>query len=319
MIAEFEVANIHAGWRLDRILAASVPDLPRSLARRLVEGGAVVVDGVVVDGPASRPDVGATIRVDFQIDEAPSVLPLPEDIPLDVIYEDDDMLVVAKSAGIVVHPGSGNARGTLANALVGRYGAGLDGFPGRFSDTSRPGIVHRLDKDTSGCLAVAKSQESLYFMKTAFKKRIVEKIYLAVVRGRPRVDCGVVDAPVDRHPVKRRKMAIVDEGGKHAVTHWRVEAVGGPEDYPLSLLKIRLETGRRHQIRVHMASIGHPVIGDSVYGGRRWKGGEVPRRTMLHAWRLSLPLPSTREKREFVAPIPRDMQDFMETHGLATQ
>ena len=316
VISEFEVSDEHAGWRLDRILTASVSSLSRSLARRLVEEGSVTLDGVVIDAPASRPEVGSIIRVVSLIDEVPPALPAPENIPLDVLFEDDDMLVIAKAAGMVVHPGAGNDNGTLVNALVWRYGAGGEGFSGRFIDSSRPGIVHRLDKGTSGCLVVAKHQRALDFLKKAFKKRVVEKIYLAVVSGRPRVDCGVVDAPLARHPAKRLKMAVM-EGGKEAVTHWEVVCVDGVGEHQISLLKVRLETGRKHQIRVHMASIGHPVVGDSVYGGKRWRSGELLQRMMLHSWRLALPIPSTRETREFVAPIPRDMRDFMENRGLA--
>ena len=311
-ISEFEVPPGRVGWRLDRFVAASLEGESRSSVARLLEDGKVELNGVVAKASSLRLKEGDLLKVSVPVVEFNVDLPEPCDIPLDVLFEDDGVLLVSKQPGLVVHAGAGNEQDTLVNALVHRYGGG-DGFACQFDDPGRPGIVHRLDKWTSGCLVTAKTQKSLDFLSSAFKKRIVGKVYLAVLKGCFDRSSGVVDAPIARHPVRRRKMAV-SKDGKPAVSRWRVLGEGGTPEKPMSLVEIVLETGRTHQIRVHMASIGHPVVGDVVYGGRRSELGAP--RTMLHAWRLTIPLPSTGEKKEFVSPPPGDMLDFMEGNGL---
>jgi 23S rRNA pseudouridine1911/1915/1917 synthase len=310
---EFNIPAENAGWRLDRFVATALEDESRSSVKRLLEDGRVEVGGAVVTAPDVRLSEGARVKVSVPVVEFSHELPAPCDIPLDILYEDDDVVVVSKTPGLIVHAGAGNEQDTFVNALVHRYGAGDEGFASIFDDPGRPGIVHRLDKWTSGCLVAAKTRETLDFLSSAFKRRDVEKRYVAVLKGRFERSRGVVDAPIARHPVRRKKMAV-SEGGKSAVTRWRVLEEGGSEDKPLSLVELVIETGRTHQIRVHMASIGHPVAGDIVYGGKRAELGAP--RTMLHAWRLAIPLPSTGERREFVAPIPIDMLEFIESHGM---
>lgn len=280
------------GERIDRYLAQHLPDLSRSSVRRLIDDGMVMVNGQPVKA-SHRLHAGDAISVHL-----PPPAPLaaqPEPIPLTVVYEDADMLVVDKPAGLVVHPAPGHATGTLVNAILAHVPEIAAG-----GDVTRPGIVHRLDKDTSGLLVVAKNEATLRFLSNQFKERTTEKVYLALVHGHLSPARGQIDAPIGRDPRHRQRMAIV-AGGRQAQTSYRVLRYIGA----YTLLEAMPHTGRTHQIRVHFASIGHPVAGDPVYGPRR----EVPglSRQFLHAARLRLRLPSTNEMREFSSPLPPDL------------
>ena len=290
--------------RLDRVLQARHPDFSRSRIEGLVKAGLVTVNGVAAEKAGQK--VGETDEIAVTIPPPVPAVPEPEDIPLDVVFEDDDLIVVNKPAGLVVHPAPGHFTGTLVNALLHRC-PGLSGIGG----VARPGIVHRLDQDTSGLLVVAKSQPAMDGLSRAFAShRDVEKTYLAVCHGRPRLDSGRIENLIGRHPVDRKRMAIVERNGKPAITNWRLRT---SQTSQTSLVECRIETGRTHQIRVHMASLGCPVIGDKVYGkptlDRRLD--PVPMRQMLHAWRLALWHPVTRERMSFEAPIPSDMTPYV--------
>jgi 23S rRNA pseudouridine1911/1915/1917 synthase len=221
---------------------------------------------------------------------------IPEDIPLDVLYEDDQLLIINKPVGLVVHPAPGHADGTLVNALL----AHCDNLAG-IGGVQRPGIVHRLDKDTSGALAIAKTDLAHQQLQAQFKTKTARREYLAVVYGAPTQATGTIDAPIGRHPIDRKKMAVVPEekGGRRAVTHWQVEERLG--NY--TLMRFQLETGRTHQIRVHSAHIGYPVVGDPVYSSGRTVGVNLPGQA-LHAWKLRLQHPMTGDWIEATAPMP---------------
>ena len=312
----FDVGAEGAGERLDRWLGRAAADrrlaLSRTRLKALIGEGRVTVDGETARDPAMRLKDGA--RIAF---EAPSPEESPlagEDLPLAVVFEDADLIVIDKPAGLVVHPAPGHARGTLVNALIGHCGASLSGIGG----VRRPGIVHRLDKDTSGLLVVAKTDAAHRGLAELFadhgRAGSLEREYFALVWGGFDASAGKVDAPIGRHPRHREKMAIArEERGRHAVTHWRlVEALG-----PASLVACRLETGRTHQIRVHMASIGHPLLGDSVYGaGYKTKASQLSEgakaalsalgRQALHAAALGFEHPVTGEALRFESPPPED-------------
>ncbi len=275
----FEVDASGAGERLDRFLGRSAAErrlaLSRTRLKALIEAGEVTVDGETVRDPAAKLSEGAAIRF-----EAPPPEDFPvegQDIALNVVFEDEHLIVIDKPAGLVVHPAPGHAEGTLVNALIRHCGASLSGIGG----VKRPGIVHRLDKDTSGLLVVAKTDAAHQGLAELFadhgRTGSLERAYLAIVWGAFDIAAGRVDAAIARHPHQREKMATVPgERGRHAVTHWRVEEALGPA----SLVACELETGRTHQIRVHMASIGHPLLGDSVYGaGFKTKAGLLGERS----------------------------------------
>ena len=288
--------------RLDKVLLARHPDFSRSRIEGLVKAGFVTVNGVLAEKAGQK--VAASDAIDVTIPPPVPAVPEPEDIPLDVVYEDDDIVVVNKPAGLVVHPAPGHGAGTLVNALL-HHCPNLSGIGG----VARPGIVHRLDQDTSGLIVVAKSQPAMDGLVKAFAShRNVEKTYLAVCHGQPRLDAGRIENLIGRHPVDRKRMAIVERNGKVAITNWRVRAAG----VRTSLLECRIETGRTHQIRVHLASLGCPIFGDRVYG----KGAldrrldPVPARQMLHAWRLALWHPVRNERMSFEAPVPPDMAPY---------
>ena len=241
--------------RIDALLARCVPELTRSAAARLIEDGAVTVGG-------------RTVRKNYRCapgDEISLIMPeaadcelRPQDIPIDVVYEDDDLLVVNKARGMVVHPAPGHPDSTLVNALMFRCGDSLSGIGGE----KRPGIVHRIDKDTSGLLIVAKNDFAHLALSAQLADRSLSRVYEAVVRGGMREDSGTVNAPIGRHPTDRKKMAVTQKGSRSAVTHW--EVIARYRGY--THIRCRLETGRTHQIRVHMAHIGHPLLGDALYG-----------------------------------------------------
>ncbi len=286
--------------------------LTRSAVVRLMEGEAVKL--VTEQGEisvAKKHKIAAGQCFYIYLPEPEDGEILPENIPIDIVYEDDDIIVVNKQEGMVVHPAPGNYTGTLVNALMYHCKDRLSGIGG----VIRPGIVHRIDKDTGGLLVVAKNDDAHLFLSEQIKEHKVERVYYAIVRGNMREDSGTVNAPIGRHPTDRKKMAVIkgSEGrSREAVTHWKVlERYGG-----FSLLECELETGRTHQIRVHMASIGHPLMGDSTYGG----GGtpfEARHKALicgqcLFALRLRLTHPKTREKMEFCAPLPQSFQKLLE-------
>ena len=289
--------------RLDKRILETHPDFSRSRIEGLVKSGFVTVNGAVAEKAGMK--VSEDDEIVVEIPPPVPAIPEPEDIALDVIYEDSDMLVVNKAPGMVVHPAPGHFTGTLVNALL-HHCPDLSGIGG----VARPGIVHRLDQDTSGLIVVAKSQKAMDSLVRAFSSHTsIAKTYLAVCHGRPRLDAGRIENLIGRHPVDRKRMAIVEKNGKVAITNWKtLETLG-----TISALECRIETGRTHQIRVHTASLGTPVIGDKVYGKSALdkRLTPVPERQMLHAWRLGLRHPVSGEPMEFVAPIPADMEIYL--------
>ena len=290
-VHRFDVEPGEGGRRLDVVIAARVPSLSRSRIAQLVADGHVRVDGTPRK-PAFR--VGSGQAVEVVVPPPVAVALRPEAIPLEIVLEDADLVVVNKPAGLTVHPAPGHASGTLVNALLAvvRDLAGVGG-------ELRPGIVHRLDKDTSGLLVVAKSDAAHRALAAQFKAHTAQRTYLAVVRGRVRSDKGTVRAPLGRHPVRRKRIAVVP-AGRAAVTHYTVLE----RFRDATLLACRLETGRTHQIRVHLAHAGYPVIGDPVYG--RARAPEIARQA-LHAARLEFEHPRTGRRVTCSAPVPDDM------------
>ncbi len=288
--------------RLDKVLTARYPDFSRSRIEGLVKAGYVTVNGTVA--PKAGMKVAETDEIEVEIPPPVPAVPEPEDLPLDILYEDDDLIVINKQPGLVVHPAPGHFTGTLVNALL-FHCPNLSGIGG----VARPGIVHRLDQYTSGALVAAKSQPAMDALVRAFAShRDIEKTYLAVCHSRPRLDAGRIENLIGRHPVDRKKMAVVERNGKKAVTNYRVlRAAAG-----LSTVECRIETGRTHQIRVHLASLGCPIVGDPVYG----KGAldrklePVPVRQLLHAWKLTLYHPTAGRQMTFTAPLPADMAGY---------
>ena len=295
--------------RLDKVLQERYPDFSRSRIEGLIKAGFVTVNGAVAEKAGQK--VAETDEIGVEIPPPVPAEPQPEDIPLTVVFEDEHMLVVDKAPGMVVHPAPGHFTGTLVNALLHRC-PNLSGIGG----VARPGIVHRLDQDTSGLLVVAKTQAAMDGLTRAFAShKSLTKTYLAVCHGRPRLDAGRIENLIGRHPVDRKRMAIVEKNGKLAITSWKVL---GPGKAGTSLVECVIETGRTHQIRVHMASLGCPVIGDRVYG----KGAldrklePVPERQMLHAWRLKLWHPVFGVEMSLEAPIPSDMKPYCEASRI---
>ena len=291
--------------RLDRRILELYPDFSRSRIEGLIKAGFVSVNGSV----AAKAGQGVSEADAIEVTIPPPVpaVPEPEDIPLDVVFEDDDLIVVNKPPGLVVHPAPGHFTGTLVNALL-HHCPDLAGIGG----VARPGIVHRLDQDTSGLIVVAKSQAAMDGLVKVFAgHRDIEKTYLAVCHGRPRLLAGRIENMIGRHPVDRKRMAIVEKGGKLAITNWKV--LEGCTGASTSLVECRIETGRTHQIRVHMASLGCPVIGDKTYGRPALdkRLSPVPARQMLHAWRLKLVHPVTRRPLSLEAPMPADIRQYI--------
>ncbi len=295
------VTAIHEGERLDSFIASVQADLSRSRAQKLIAEGFVKLNGSLAR-VSSRVKEGDHVSLTVPDPEPLEIR--PENIALDVVYEDSDIIVVNKPAGMVVHPGAGNYCGTLVNALVSRC-PDLSGIGG----VARPGIVHRLDKQTSGLIAVAKNDAAHNSLARQLKDRSMSRKYVAVVKGWPRRNEGVVESNIGRHKTHRKKMAVLKEGGKKAVTLYKV----AQRFDSASLLEISLMTGRTHQIRVHMLSINCPVIGDPVYGGKDATFG-MPRQA-LHAWRLSLVLPVSGSRLELKAPAPEDMKALIARLG----
>jgi len=289
----FETAPESAGERLDRFLASALPELSRARIQALVKGGQATVDGRPAK-PSQALRAGEVVEFHIPAGSEPSPL-AAQDIPLQILHEDKFLMVLNKPAGLVTHPGAGNREGTVANAVLHHCGdvpvAG---------GTDRPGIVHRLDKETSGCLVVAKTEPVQRALSAMFADRAVEKTYLAMVEGKPRHPHGAIDAKIGRHPVHRQKMAIA-ERGRDAFTAYRVLGSEGS----LALIECKPRTGRTHQIRVHLKHLGHPVAGDPVYGRR----GKFERH-LLHAWKLAFVHPGTGKRMEFTAPPPGDFPEW---------
>jgi 23S rRNA pseudouridine1911/1915/1917 synthase len=315
----YRVEAGRAGDRLDRFLAAEAlaagASLSRTRLKALIEAGAVAVDGAAVTDANFTLRAGQTVAL--EIPAATEAAPTGENIPLDVVFEDAHLLVIDKPAGLVVHPAEGHAAGTLVNALIAHCGSSLSGIGG----VRRPGIVHRLDKDTSGLMVVAKTDQAHQGLAKTFadhgKTLGLTREYLAICWGAPDRPSGLIDAPLGRHAVDREKIAIVPAArGRHALTHWRIVEPFGVE---ASLIACRLETGRTHQIRVHLASIGHPLLGDPVYGqGFKSKAARLSpaaqaalkalARQALHAAVLGFVHPVTGESLHLESAPPRDMQ-----------
>ena len=308
----FRVGHAQAGVRLDSLVATEIDYCSRSFAATLIRQGCVTVDGFLKK-PGYSVKPGETVSGKLSPPEVPSFI--PENIPLHILYEDAELLVVDKQPGMVVHPAPGHSRGTLVNALM-YHCPDLAGISGSL----RPGIVHRLDKDTSGALVVAKNTRAMHQLAAQFKSREVRKKYLALVYGIPCDDAGSLDSPIGRHPVDRKKMSITTHTPRSALTKWRILE----KFFGASLLELDIRTGRTHQIRVHCKAMGHPVIGDPVYGNRGDKkrlaavSPELGRavmaldRQMLHAWQLSFVHPVTGERMTVKAPIPPDMTGLID-------
>ena len=307
---EIQLDASHAGWRLDRALAAQVPALSRERLKVLTKAGALTRAGKAVRNPATKVKGDESFVL---------VVPAPEpahnepqEIPLPIVYEDDHLLVVDKPAGLVVHPAAGNRDGTLVNALLHHCGGSLSGIGG----VARPGIVHRIDKDTSGLLVVAKHDKAHEGLAKQFADHSIDRRYLAIVSGVPRQAEGSVDAPLARSAQNRKKIAIVAKG-KRAVTHWkRLELLNDA-----ALVECRLETGRTHQVRVHMASIGHPLVGDPVYGRGKSAHRKLLnqldfKRQALHAAHLGFVHPVTKGRLSFDSALPSDMQELFTALGV---
>ena len=309
---DVRLAPAHAGWRLDRALAAAVPTLSRERLKALIRSGAVELGGQPLRDPATKVRGEEAMRV--AVPAPAAAHNEPQAIPLEIVFEDEHLLVVDKPAGLVVHPAAGNFDGTLVNALLHHCHGSLSGIGG----VARPGIVHRIDKDTSGLLVVAKTDVAHEGLARQFAAHSIDRRYLAIVNGIPTVSEGKVDAPLARSATNRKKIAIVEGSrGKRAVTHWR--RLNLLRD--AALMECRLETGRTHQVRVHMASIGHPLLGDPVYGRSGKTHGKLLKqlqfeRQALHAAELGFTHPVTKLKLSFSSAMPPDMQELFNALGV---
>ena len=301
------VPDKEQGLRLDMFLAARFDNLSRARIKNLIEKGLAEVEGARVK-PGQRLKAGQKVSLTVPPPEPTELI--PEKIDFGIIYQDSDIVVINKPAGLVVHPAAGHRTGTLVNGLLEAC-PDIVGVGGE----ARPGIVHRLDKDTSGVMVAAKTETAHRNLVDSFKAGAVRKTYLAICRGRPRADRGEIKTSIGRHPVRRKEMSVRSPHGRPAETHWEVL-----ERFRMgaSWLKVRILTGRTHQIRVHLASIGHPILGDSVYGVTmnamrvdKAGGGDPVTRQMLHAWRLGLIHPGTGREMKFEAPIPADMDGVL--------
>ena len=318
-LRELTALEIHKGWRLDHFLAKALPDLSRARLQALIKDGRVRKGETAIDDPNFRVKPGESYAV-----SVPPPLPAepqPQAIPLTILYEDDDVIVIDKQAGLVVHPAAGNLDGTLVNALLAHCGTSLKGIGG----VARPGIVHRLDKDTSGVLVVAKNERAMRSLAKQFAAHKVERAYNAVVWGAPRERAGLVEGNLGRNPFDRKRMAVLRDSGKPARTRYEtLETFGARDKAFAALLECRLETGRTHQIRVHLAHIGHPLVGDATYG--RARRAPIPRspeekaafeaamkfpRQALHAGVLGFFHPTKQKTMRFESPWPADFVNLM--------
>ncbi|MCC8141334.1 MAG: RluA family pseudouridine synthase [Lachnospiraceae bacterium] len=299
---EFEVTKEFDGERIDRYLTQIYTDQSRSFFQKLIRSGNVTIQGNPVTKTGTTVDVGDLVSV--LLPEPQSVDIKPQDIPLDILYEDDDLLVVNKPKGMVVHPSPGHYEDTLVNAVLFHCKESLSGINGQ----SRPGIVHRIDKDTTGSLIVCKNDRAHMAIARQIQEHTVKRLYRGIVCGVLKEDEAVIDAPIGRNPSQRQKMAVNTSNGKPAVTHYRVLERYARYTYA----EFRLETGRTHQIRVHMESIHHPLLGDELYGGMTKdyaiKGLEGQ---TLHAMTIGFVHPTTEEYMEFTAPLPEYFEDLL--------
>ena len=301
-MTELTLTADREGERADALLSRLAPGLTRSAAQKLLERGAATLDGKPVR-KNDRPAPGQVVVVRLP-DPEPIGL-IPQNIPLDVVYEDGDVVVVNKPVGLVVHPAPGHPDGTLVNALLYHCGSSLSGINGEL----RPGIVHRIDRDTSGLIIAAKNDRAHLALAAQLQDHSLARTYEAVAVGGLKEDSGTVDAPIGRHPVDRKKMAVDPKNGRRAVTHWSVLA-----RYPgYTHVECRLETGRTHQIRVHLSSIGHPLLGDAVYGAKKPVPGLAGQ--CLHARRLRFLHPATGEAVELECPLPDWFQEILRKIG----
>ncbi|AFY49933.1 pseudouridine synthase, RluA family [Nostoc sp. PCC 7524] len=302
MVNNFFLQVEEDSTRLDRYLAEELPDLSRSRIQQLIEQGKVQLNGRVCTSKKISVKVGD--RITLEIPEAQPLELKAENIPLDILYEDEQLLILNKPAGLVVHPAPGHPDGTLVNALL----AHCPNLPG-IGGVQRPGIVHRLDKDTTGAIAIAKTDIAYQHLQAQLQAKTARREYLGVVYGAPKTESGTVDLPIGRHPQDRKKMAIVpvEQGGRVAITHWQIQERLG--NY--TLIHFQLETGRTHQIRVHSAKIGHPIVGDPVYGSGRSLGVNLPGQA-LHAWRLKLQHPISEDWIEVTASPPQTFTTLLD-------
>ena len=309
---DVQLEPAHAGWRLDRALAAALPTLSRERLKALIRSGALADGEREVRDPATKVRGNESFRL--AVPEPEPAHNEAQDIPLRVIFEDEHLLVIDKPAGLVVHPAAGNRDGTLVNALLYHCGGTLSGIGG----VARPGIVHRIDKDTSGLLVVAKTDVAHVGLAKQFAAHSIDRRYLAIVTGVPKANEGTVNAPLARSATNRKKIAIVEGSrGKRAVTHWRRLQVLRES----ALVECRLETGRTHQVRVHMASIGHPLLGDPVYGRSGKNHGKILKelqfhRQALHATEIGFTHPVTKHRLSFASAMPPDMQELFNALGV---
>ncbi|MEO0457024.1 MAG: RluA family pseudouridine synthase [Cyanobacteria bacterium P01_A01_bin.114] len=289
--------------RIDRWLADAVTELSRSRVQKLIEQGAVTLNGHRCTDKKVLVALGDQVELTLPPVEPLSLM--PEAIPLEILYEDETLLIINKAAGMVVHPAPGHPNGTLVNAILAHCGEQLTGVGG----VQRPGIVHRLDKDTTGAIVVAKTESALHHLQGQIQAKTAQREYLGVVHGAPKSEAGTVNQPVGRHPKDRKKQAIVAEakGGRVAITHWQVKARLG--NY--TLMHYQLETGRTHQIRVHSAYMGHPIVGDLQYGSGRSVGVNLPGQA-LHAVRLTLTHPVSGETIAEIAPLPPAFETLLD-------
>ncbi len=289
------------GTRLDQYLAGQLPELSRARIQALIKAGDITVNGKTTK---AKTPVEAGMRIEVAIPEPEAAEAQPQDIPIRVLYEDADVIVIDKESGMVVHPAAGNPDGTLVNAVLFHCGD-LSGIGG----VERPGIVHRLDKDTSGCIVVAKNDTAHLSLTSQFAERDTSKIYLAVVQGRPKEDAGTVFTNIGRHPVNRLKMCVVNPGsGKPAITDYCVLRYDTASDS--SLVMCTLHTGRTHQIRVHMLHLGHPLVGDPIYAHPQRQKAK-PGRLMLHAWRLAFNHPRDGRRISIESEIPPEYTPWL--------
>jgi 23S rRNA pseudouridine1911/1915/1917 synthase len=316
----------HAGWRLDRFLAAALPDFSRSRLQQLLEAGMVSLGARTIKDANHRVKPGDGFAV--RIPPAAPASPQGQDIPLAIVYEDKDLIVINKPPGLVVHPAAGNPDGTLVNALIAHCGPGVLSIGGE----ERPGIVHRLDKDTSGLLVAAKTERAMASLAKQFANHTIERAYNAVVWGSPRDSSGLIESQIGRSPFDRKRMTVLRAGGKRAATRYKViEKFGSPAQLQAgrafaSLIECRLETGRTHQIRVHLTHLGHPLIGDPQYGRNRTApraktqaedyafatAANFPRQA-LHAFVLGFQHPSLHKTLRFEAPWPADFAGLVQS------
>jgi 23S rRNA pseudouridine1911/1915/1917 synthase len=302
MQTEFNLQVQENSERLDRYLAEELPDISRSRIQQLIEQGHVQVNGKVCT--SKKVNVKAGDRITLKIPEAQPLALQAEDIPLDILYEDNQLLILNKPAGLVVHPAPGHPDGTLVNALL----AHCPNLPG-IGGVQRPGIVHRLDKDTTGAIAIAKTDIAYQHLQAQLQAKTARREYLGVVYGAPKTESGTIDFPIGRHPQDRKKMAVVpvEQGGRVAITHWQVlERLGN-----YTLIHFQLETGRTHQIRVHSTKIGHPIVGDPIYSSGRSVGVNLAGQA-LHAWRLKLQHPISENWIEVTAKPPQTFTTLLE-------